>query len=273
MFTLRPADDLAELLALEPVARGIFGEGDRPAGWFARKLRRERVDPRLTVLACRRDDPARVVGYALLGAPPSLPGVARCAGLGLLPAARGAGLGRRLVDVARRHAAAAGLREVHVLADTISRPFYAALGFADRVDARTLLAHAHGPPAAPLPPPRPWDPPRMRPVAGWLREAWEGTDDPLRTTLALALRGERHALAHVSREGRAFLVQRLLLADDAAPGDAALAADRLRVQLPAGAPVLLYGVADPPLVDSLQRRGWSIAQASTVMAMATALTP
>ena len=39
------------LPALERLARRIFGDGDRPAGWLARKLAREAVDPRLSVLA------------------------------------------------------------------------------------------------------------------------------------------------------------------------------------------------------------------------------
>lgn len=267
MYTLRPAADLADLADLEPVARGIFGEGDRPPGWFPRKLHRERVDPRLSVLACEGDDLACVVGYALIGAPASLPGVARCAGLGLLPSARGAGLGRRLVDAARRAAAAADLRELHVLADPSSRPFYAALGFEARVDQRTLLAPALGPRAASLPPPRPWDEPHTRPLAGWLREAWEGTDDPQRGTLEVHLGGERSALAHLSREGRALLVHRLLVPLDADAADALTAADALRRRLPFGAPILLYGVADPTLVHSLETRGWSIAQASSVMTM------
>ena len=251
---------------MEPLARRIFGDGDRPAGWFARKLRREAVSPDLSLLACEGDRLDRPLGYLLLGAPPSLPGVARSAGLGLVPAARGLGLGRHLLHAAGRRAADAGLGELHLLADLTSRPFYAAHGLHERAHLRTLHAAGRGPAAPRLPPPAPWDLPGARPLAGWLREAWERTEPELRATLEIHLAPSARLIAHLSREGRALLVQRLLLAGPLdAPVDLPSAAARLLAALPAAAPILLYGCL-PDLAARLLPAGWSCVQEGFVMA-------
>lgn len=42
---------------LERLARRVFGDGDRPPGWLARKLAREAVDPHLSALALALDEP------------------------------------------------------------------------------------------------------------------------------------------------------------------------------------------------------------------------
>jgi ribosomal protein S18 acetylase RimI-like enzyme len=105
------AEVLDDLAALEPVAEAVFGRGDRRSGWFARKLIREGVEPRLSSLAVvapgPRADPTRVHGYVLIGRAASLAGVARGAGVGVLERVRGRGIGRRLLEHAVARAAAA----------------------------------------------------------------------------------------------------------------------------------------------------------------------
>ncbi|MCB9702107.1 MAG: GNAT family N-acetyltransferase [Myxococcales bacterium] len=272
--TIVGADALADLASLEPIARAIFGEGDRPAGWFERKLRRERVDPRLSVIA---REGASIVGYALLGAPPSLPGVARAAGMGVIPTHRGRGLGSALLAAAAERARSAGLRRLHTLAGPERVGFYERFGMLAIARLHTLLA---APPEAPadvafggalrLGAPLPWALPGATEVAGWLAEAWSETPDPLRASAAIgAAGGDPIAWAHLSREGRAWLCQRLLVADGSPlerEGRALAAAEALRRSLAADAPLLLYGLpAVSAITDALLQRGWRVVQEGVVM--------
>src|SRR5690606_23057275 len=56
-----------DLAALTRLAEAMFGRGDRPPGWLARKLARERVDPDLSVLAVAPGSPQHAPEDMLLG--------------------------------------------------------------------------------------------------------------------------------------------------------------------------------------------------------------
>lgn len=255
-----------DLTALEATARAIFGEGERRPGWLARKIGREAVVPGLSVIVFEVGRPEVVIGYALVGQPVSLPGVARTAGVGVLPGWRGRGVGRLLIAEVRRRAATAGLAGLEVLADGRSRGFFAGLGLRERAASWTLSAAGLGLHAGPRGRARAWEQAGMSAFSEWLAEAWTGTPEGSRWSLAI--RGaEGGGLAHVSAEGRAWLVQRLLLAAPARGAAAVVAvAEGVREYAPRGTPTLLYGCpAGAPATTALLGRGWSVAQESFVM--------
>ena len=246
---------------LEPLARAVFGQGQRPQGWFARKLHRECVDgPRSQLLTRSADprDPEAWVGYALLGQPPSLAPVLRTAGIGLLPSWRGRGLGQALVaaliDTARHGGAAA----LHIPSSVVAQPFYRRCGLRPRDSTLTLLAFGRGP-ASSLPPPEPWahDPPGPQ-RSGWLREAWERTEPQQRGTWRLC--EGRHRL-DVSMEGSAQVAMRWTSTEPDTTGiDAWL--DRVAT----GAPALLHGLPERACVHAdLEERGWTVVQRTITM--------
>ncbi len=252
---------------LERLARRVFGEGDRPAAWFAQKLRRECVDMDMSVIAVEnaeyRDDPESWLGYALLGVPPSLGAVARAAGVGLLPDARGRGRGADLVSHALASAHRRGRAAVRLLAQPQLVPYYEKLGFTVRRGWETWRGTGEGASNQDLPAPGPWTIPGVQlQLSGWLAEAWSGTTNERRATLWYDLDG-LEMVAHVSREGRAFLVQRLCVEH---PDQSEAALQEIVFGLPGGAPVLITGV-DPAsaITDSLRQAGFDLAQRGFVM--------
>ncbi len=271
------AREVGALTRLEPLARRIFGPGDRPTGWFARKLRREHVDPQLSVVAVRANadptDPDAWRGYVLVGTPPSLAPATRTAGTGVLPSVRGQGIGGRLLDEAARRSRAAGHHRLQLLSAADVVPFYLGHGFARVHDTVTLVAFGTGP-AAELTPPPLWRSPRPdehEPVA-WLPEAWAGTDPRAQRGLTwIATRSEVAAAADpascvqawLSKEGAAWLVQRIL-----APRDHSLlaCAAGLLARLPEGCPVLLPLLrAHDCATATLLEHEWVPAQRSTLL--------
>jgi GNAT superfamily N-acetyltransferase len=260
--TLVPASTLGDPARLEALARRVFGDGDRPAGWFERKLRREHVDPRLSPVAMTAGadprDPAAWLGYVLVGTPPSLRPAARTAGTGVVPSARGHGLGGRLLAAAVELSTRAGHRRLEILAQAEVAPFYARHGFRPVMDTVTALAFARAaaPPPGPAAPWRALAPHEHAPV-GWLPEAWEGTEIAARHGLAWQT-AAGPATAWLSREGVAWLCQRLV-APSGVPLPALAAA--LLERLPAGAPVLLPLLpASAPSTRALWAAGWTAAQ-------------
>jgi GNAT superfamily N-acetyltransferase len=249
------------LADLQPLAERIFGRGDRAPGWFARKLAREAVDPARSVLALAPGD--EPVGYMLVGAAdPGRPGVLFGAGLGVAPEWRGRGVGAALAAAAVADPRPGDLA-LRVLAEPPRRGFYERLGFVARAQRHTLHAagagvdldlRAHPPRAWPLP---------GREVAAWREGPWARTPAAEAATLELA----GGAWTHVSREGRALLVQRLCLADDGDPAELAAAAlADLRRRVGVGAPLLVYGCdAVSCVTASLLGRGWSAAQTAYEM--------
>jgi GNAT superfamily N-acetyltransferase len=284
----------------EPLALEIFDASATPAigtrrlrdpGWFVRKLRRECVDLGRSLLVVEGDDandPGAWLGYALVGVPRSLGGLARTAGIGLVPRARGRGLGGLLVRAVIRASREAGDRGLRVLAEPERVRFYRRHGLAI-VDARctwraTGVGHTSSVEA------------ELKaglelagreafvagtPVASWFVEAWERTPSeerhvllsppdagqPQRAELGQrgAVRNQRGAgprhsdadraprrasrwRALVSRERGGWLVQRLE-SDAETLDDAVSVLHQLRGSLPASAPLFLY--AGPPLAPAL----------------------
>lgn len=260
-------DALEDPAELEGLALRIFGDGDRPPGWFARKLRREGVDPALSVVALRPGseprDPNGWLGYVLVGTPPSLHPAARTSGTGVVPWARGRGLASRLLDAAAQRCRDAGLRRLQLLARAELVPFYRERGFASLRATVTALGfgEATHPRLVAAPP---WRSPRAaeRERVAWLPEAWAGTEAHARHG-CVTTEDDAALTAWISREGSAWLVQRLL-----APPELSLlaAADALRRCLPAGAPVLLPLLdADDPPTRALLEAGWAAAQRGALL--------
>lgn len=262
-----PASALGDPTQLEPLARRIFGASDRPAGWFGRKLRRERVEPALSPVAIRAGadlrDPEGWLGYVLVGTPASLGDAIRTAGTGVRPSLRGRGIGGRLLDAMEGMVHAAGYRRVELLAEQAAVPFYLGRGFTMRHAITTALAFGAGHSAARVDPP-PWralGPGQYEPVA-WLPEAWEGTEPPHRAGLRWDS-PDGPVTAWVSREGVAWLVQRLV-----APRSAPLTdlAAMLRARLPTAAPVVLPLLpAHEPQTRALLDAGWTAVQQGALL--------
>jgi len=236
----------------------------RDSGWFARKLRRECVDIGRSLLVVEGDDardPGSWLGYALLGLPRSYAGLARTAGIGLIPRARGRGLGGLLLRALVRSSRAAGDRGLRVLAEPDRVRFYErhglsvvdtrctwradGMGHASSIDAELAfgrtLARQESFAGAP-------------PVTTWFVEAWERTPAHERYVLH-SPRGVLHAQsgtspwrALVSRERGGWLVQRLE-GGATTLDDAVASLHQLRGSLPWGEPVFVY--AGPPLAPPL----------------------
>jgi GNAT superfamily N-acetyltransferase len=263
------AAELGDPSRLEILARRVFGDGDRPPGWFHRKLRREHVDPRLSPVAVAADadphDPAAWLGYVLVGTPGSLGDAVRTAGTGVIAKARGQGLGARLLGAAIELAASAGHRRMQILAQAEVASFYVRHGFTVVMPTVTALAFARGTGSSPLELPPPWralEPGEHEPVA-WLPEAWEGTELAARHGLSWTTAHGR-ATAWLSREGVAWLVQRLV-APTRSAGLAALA-DEILQRLPASEPVLLPLLsAAAPATRELLATGWTSAQRGVLL--------
>lgn len=237
--------------ALTRLAESIFGRGDRAPGWLARKLAREGVDRDLSVLAVAAGAPEHVpedmlFGYFLIGQDPGDP-VAHSAGLGVLAPLRRRGLGGRMIDAAAARLRRGGHPALRVLAEPALEPFYRRHGL--RVVARRLTLLARGTASISCEqhdrdlarhPPLPWSAPPTPTdaleVCAWRPGAWARTPSG-----AATLELSPGAWAHVSREGRALLVQRLVVA---AGGDPQAAVAALLARTPATMPLILYGL-DP----------------------------
>jgi hypothetical protein len=274
-FTIVSGDRLAgELARLEPLAEAIFG-GPRRPGWLARKLERECIDPGSSALLVRGSVGAselvevdRVVGYALLGRPPSLGTLARGAGVGLVHELRGQGHGLELIRAAVEFGARAGATAIEFLAERERVDWYAGVGFRALRSEWTLQGDASGEDdrfewsLAPRPerePTRVWS---------WIREAWQRTPASERGWLGRSS-ADSSMCAWASREGRAVLIHRLELGEPGRVVEAAQLVDALnqvRAGLPRGTPVLLYPIpALRPWARALLDDGWTIAQPSWVM--------
>lgn len=268
---------LEDLRRLEPLAEQIFASPGkrRQPGWFARKLWREGVVPELSALAMVEDGGSlRPQGYALLGRAPSLGSRARGAGVGLLPALRGRGLGRRLLAFAADRAHAAGLDSVEFLAEPERLPWYLGMGFEPDREEWTLLAEATGDAALAAPELQLELPRGEAPLWTWTPQCWDRTPAQQRGNLRLELREAPLELrAWFSREGQAILIHRVEL--DTPPGTPSAvivaALDTLRAQWPAPTPLLLYPcpagstASAPPWIRALVAASWRVAQRSTVV--------
>lgn len=259
-----PATEIGGVARLEALFVRVFGGEQRPPGWFARKLRREVIDERLSVVALESSfdpqDPAGWRGFVLAGAPPSLPGRVRTAGTGVLAPARRRGIGRALLEAVRIAGRSSGLRRLRIHASRPEAPFYVTCGLVPVTEQTTVLAHGRGAVTVPWGTPRPWDvaaPGQI--LGGWLAEAWARTDAALRASVTLAPNG---GVGHVSREGQAHVVHRIRHPSD---WSADRAANALLARLPMGVPVFIPAVDAAVARESLAPRGWIAVQPSTVM--------
>jgi len=239
-----------DLLALQPLAEAVFADApaaalfaDAPARdpeWFRRKLVREAVDPRLSSLALGTGDVP--VGYMLVGPGDRETGITHGAGLGLLPAWRGRGIGPALVEATAARLQAAGISAVHLLADPNHHAFYRRVGFIEVAQRQTMGATGTGTADIDLGPhpPRPWLLPGVS-HAQWSAGTWE------RTTTRRA----------------AVLVHRLALVD---PSQLTATLHDLRSRFAAHTPVLLYG-CDPVscVTVTCLATGWQVLQHAHVM--------
>ncbi|MGH1342188.1 MAG: GNAT family N-acetyltransferase [Nannocystales bacterium] len=258
---LVPVDRVGEPTRLEPLARAIFGEGQRPAGWFAQKLHRECVVPsRSLLLTQSRDetDPGAWIGYGLLGRPTSWEPLARTVGIGLIPAWRRRGLGVSLLEGLQDAARADGAEGLLIPASPDAVPFYARCGFFEHRTTHTLWATGVGIEAR-AESPEPWDSPCPGSVrSGWFAEAWERTPQARRSTLRLREGTDRF---DVSMEGSAHLAMRWTSVDGSAAGPTAW----LR-SMSTGTPALLHDIAaSAPELSRLLEHGWSYAQTTISM--------
>jgi ribosomal protein S18 acetylase RimI-like enzyme len=247
------AAEIGGAARLEGAWLRAFGPGDRPAGWFRRKLARERVDDELSQVAIATSgdprSPRSWRGFVLAGRLPSLGGAVRTAGTAVMPDMRRRGIGSSLLHALDHAAAHAGAPSVQIVADASAILYYERLGFQRVRDVATLQVLACGEPSD-LPAPITWTaaPDGLgSPVelAAWTPEAWEGSVD--RGTIDLAA---PRARALVSREGTAWLVHRCLAEKDAHLSDVlrdVLLA--LRRALPGPAPILV-----PHLDDAVAQR-------------------
>lgn len=259
-----PLDTLPQPRRLATVAEAVFGAGDRPEDWFARKLRRECVDSSLSPVAidpaCDPDDVRGWLGYVLVATPPSLGHAVRTAGTGVIESARGRGIGGALLSRAAYLAAAAGYTELQLLSAPERVSFYERHGLTVAEQRVTLVRPSCGPREVALAGPQPWDGNRdVEPahvLSQWLREAWVHTESTRRHTVALP-----GGFAHVSVEGRALLVHRCV-----ASGDPVAAMQSLLAALPGGRAVLLpLTCRVSTITRALLEHGWHPIQAATLL--------
>lgn len=263
-----PLDTLPQPGRLASVAEAVFGAGDRPEDWFARKLRRECVDSSLSPVAidpaCDPDDVRGWLGYVLVGTPPSLGHAVRTAGTAVVEAARSRGIGGALLSRAAYLAAAAGYTELQLLSAQQRVSFYERHGLTVAEERVTLVRPSWGPREQTLPGPGPWnggttvEPAHV--LVQWLPEAWVHTESSRRHTIALP-----DGFAHVSFEGRALLVHRCV-----ASGDPVAAMQSLLAALPGGRAVILpllpRGRARVSTITrALLEHGWHPIQAATLL--------
>jgi len=260
----RVCDTDLSLPALQPLAEAVFGAEGRAPGWFVRKLAREAVDPRRSFLAFGTGDAP--IGYLLIGDDPD-EHIAHSAALGVLLAERGRGVGSALVEraVTALHGAVPVLQ---FLSEPPLRGFYERLGFVTGRASHTLQSAATGRRSLDLRehPPTAWALPGQA-IAGWRAGTWSRTPSEQAATLSL-LGGA--ASAHLSREGRAFLVQRLCVADGPSTTIVArthAALDELRGCFVRGTAILLYGCEAVSCVTASLLHGdtWRVVQTALEM--------
>lgn len=259
------------LACVEQLVHRVFGPGDRPPGWFARKCDREGVDPHASVVAIRPEsdpqDAANWLGYGLVGNLPSWDTHARTSGLGLAREARGRGWGGALLQAMFSHARANGATAITIPAVPQRVGFFAKHGLQERARTTTLLAFATGHRTRPGSPPSPWlnASPRTT-VSAWFREAWERTPLPQRYTAHVCAGSQAF---DVSMEGIAHVAFRWR-SDEGDPQALLAGAQAWRAGLPSGTPMLIHEL---PAVSSvtaiLIKHGWT--QAQTTIAMGKAL--
>lgn len=246
-------DGFEQLVALQALNEQIFGAGQRAPGWFRRKLIREGVEARLSAVAIDVAS-GEQCGHVLVGSAPSLGTCARGSTVGVAAAMRGRGIGRALIDFADARAHACGFEQLEFLCERERLGWYLGQGFV-LVECQLLLcANGLGPrdelqtgvEAGPL---------GRDPLWTWLPEIWMRTPAPERSYLELDASSGGRARIWLTREGRAWLAQRLELDG---PNDGLLdVVGQLRRKLATDTPLLLYPcTANTPTAELLESAGF-----------------
>jgi ribosomal protein S18 acetylase RimI-like enzyme len=249
VIEIREVESLEQLLALEGVVVRIFGAGRRAPGWFRRKLLREGIEPGLSGVAIDRGEPR---GCVLVG--PGSEAAARGSMICVEPALRGRGIGRELIDFARSRASARGFSQLEFSAEGDRVDWYLRQGFSIVEQQLAMCANGLGSrdevllgvEDAPI---------GREAVWSWLPQMWTRTPARERGFLELG-----SAKVWLSREGRAWLAQRLELAD---VEDLPHVVEQLRRSFATDTPLLLYPCpADTPITDALTSAGFAPVQRS-----------
>lgn len=263
MIEIVGVEGFEQLVALQALTEQIFGVGQRAPGWFRRKLIREGVEARLSAIAIDRAS-GEPCGLVLVGGAASLGNHVRGSMIGVAAAVRGRGIGRALIDVADVRAHALGFEQLEFLCEAERLDWYLGQGFALVEHQLSLCANGLGSrdelqvgieiEAAPL---------GRDPLWTWLPEIWMRTPAPERAYLELDASGHGRARIWLTREGRAWLAQRLEL--EAGESLANVVA-QLRRRLATDTPLLLYPcTAGTPTADALTCAGFVPAQHSSLV--------
>lgn len=232
MTRIVAASEVGGAARLQSLALRIFGAGDRPRGWWARKLAAGRIDDGLTRVAVQGDADPRAprswLGYVLAGTPTDAAPFVRTSGVGVLASARGEGVAGRLLDAVAQASAAAGHAGTEVVAAPQLRGWYARHGFTPVAERWTLqtcgTSRARPLAVAPIaPPPAELDDRRV--VTG-SAEAWAAAADP--TSFEDAVAG-RLWLSRVGPDAAAWIVHGWIRRPEV---PAAVAAQALRDRIP-----------------------------------------
>jgi GNAT superfamily N-acetyltransferase len=252
-----------QLVALQALTEQIFGVGQRAPGWFRRKLIREGVEPRLSAIAIDRAS-GEPCGHVLVGGAASLGNRVRGSTIAVTTAMRGRGIGRALIDFADARAHACGFEQLEFLCEDERLNWYLRQGFTLVERQLSLCASGLGLhdelptgveiEAAPL---------SRDPLWTWLPEIWMRTPTSERAYLELDASGHGRARIWLTREGRAWLAQRLELDH----GEALVhVVGQLRRKLATDTPLLLYPcTAETPTTEALTSAGFMPMQRSSLV--------
>jgi ribosomal protein S18 acetylase RimI-like enzyme len=254
VIEIREVEGFEQLVGLERLVEGIFGAGNRAPGWFRRKLGREGIEGRLSGIAIDRGEPSACV---LVG--PGSEAVARASMIGVASALRGRGVGRALIDFACARARLCGFSQLEFSSEGERIDWYLQQGFelveqqltmcASGLGSRDEISIGVGVEVAPIGPAAVWS---------WLPEIWTRT--PAHERAYLELGG---AKIWLSREGRAWLAQRLELEATRSGTELVRVVGQLRHAIARDTPVLLYPcTAETPTAEALLRAGFVALQQS-----------
>jgi ribosomal protein S18 acetylase RimI-like enzyme len=263
------AEGFEQLVALQALTERIFGVGERAPGWFRRKLIREAVEARLSAIAIDRAS-GEPCGHVLVGSASSLGERVRGSTVAVAASMRRRGIGRSLIDFADARARACGFEQLEFLCEDERLGWYLRQGFVLVGRQLALRASGLGPrdelqtgvelDAAAF---------AQDPLWTWLPEIWMRTPAPERAYLELDASSLGHARIWLTREGRAWLAQRLELDWSHGPGPhdhgEALAdvVGQLRRRLATDTPLLIYPcTAETPTAKALAWAGFVPVQRS-----------
>lgn len=273
--TVVDATRVGPLARLEPLARAIFGDGDRASGWFQRKLFRECVDPGLSCVATTRPecptDSRHWVGYVLTGrAPVPQDQVPRTCGIGVIADQRGHGVGARLVETVLARVRDAGYPALEVPSQAGPAKFFAKFGLLKRRKLADLLHFGLGTAQSRTEPsarPELWRELRSseHSVSAWLAHAWNRTPYFSRRTVQLASEHGPTTL-YLAKEGIAWGLHRLITPRNMPSQLLVQTLESWRRDVPAPSPLVMIGTdPDHEHTHALLAAGWNEVRSSWLL--------